>query len=438
MTWIIRTEAGLPLEADAGLRWPAELQAIKARLGRLFTRKDARRQAELYLEGLLGTVERKNGWQLAEYVGDPRPWRIQAVLGRTQWDEAAARDLVRDYVIEHLGDEDGALVLDETGFLKKGTKSAGVQRQYSGTAGRIENCQIGVFLGYASRHGHALIDRELYLPRDWVVQAGRRAEAAIPEAVGFATKPQLAQRMIARALAAGLPFAWVVGDEVYGCDRRLRRYLEEAERPFVLAVRNSEPLWAVLDGHLGQHAAAALAAALPATRWQRLSAGPGTKGERVYDWARVRLTRLQEPPWEHWLLVRRNRKDPQDLAYFVVFAPADTSLARLAQVAGRRWTIEECFEAAKQETGLDEYEVRSFHGWYRHVTLSMLALAFLAVLRRKQGAKRGIWRSACPIGAAQHGGASPSHRPHPSRALSTRVEADPGLVSMAARASGHG
>jgi SRSO17 transposase len=398
----------MTIESLDGLAWQDGLAGLKARLGRLFGRRDARRQAGLYLEGLLSAVERKNGWQLAEAIGDARPWRTQRVLSQVQWDQDAARDLCRGYVLEHLGDEDGVLVVDETGFIKKGTKSAGVARQYSGTAGRIENCQIGVFLAYASRHGHALIDRELYLPKAWADAPERRAAAAVPDAVAFATKPALAQRMIARALDAGVACTWVLGDEVYGSDRRLRMFLEQREQPFVLAVRSNETLWSVLDGHLGQHAAAALAAALPANDWHRLSAGPGSKGERLYDWARVRLVRRQEPPWDHWLLVRRNRKNPEDLAFYVVFGPAKTSLATLARVAGRRWTIEECFEAAKQETGLDEYEIRSWHGWYRHVTLSMLALAFLAALRAQCGAQKGApvtgfpsWcRSACRSCAA--------------------------------------
>jgi SRSO17 transposase len=318
---------------------------------------------------------------LAEQIGDARPWRTQRVLSHVLWDQDAARGLCRDYVVEHLGAPDGVLIVDETGFLKKGEHSAGVARQYSGTAGRVENAQIGVFLAYASGKGHALIDRALYLPEEWCEDTGRRSEAAIPDEVVFATKPALACRMIGRALDAGLPCAWVLGDEVYGSDRRLRMELERREQPFVLAIRGNETLWAVLGPRLGQHAAARLAAALPARAWRRLSAGAGSKGERFYDWARLRLTRLQQPPWDHWLLVRRSRKDPQDLAYYVVFGPARTTLATLARVAGRRWAIEECFEVAKQEVGLADYEVRSWHGWCRHVTLAMLALGFLAGMR---------------------------------------------------------
>jgi SRSO17 transposase len=366
--------------------WRSELSELQARLGALFVRSEPRRQAGLYLEGLLSAVERKNGWQLAEHLGDARPWRTQRVLSHVQWDEAAARDLCRAYVVETLADREAVLIVDETGFLKKGTKSAGVARQYSGTAGRVENCQIGVFLAYASGKGHALIDRELYLPKKWAEDLARRAAASIPQEVRFATKPELARRMIARAIAAGVPFAWVLGDEVYGSDRRLRIDLEQQERPFVLAIRSNEKLWSTLNDRTGPHTAAALAAAVPEAAWQPLSAGAGAKGERFYDWARVRLMRQHQPPWEHWehwLLVRRHPSQPDQLAYYVVFGPADTSLATLARVAGRRWAIEECFELAKQEVGLADYEIRSRHGWYRHVTLAMLALAFLAAMRVK-------------------------------------------------------
>jgi SRSO17 transposase len=393
-------------ESTSVLVWRNELAALQERLGRLFGRPEPRRQVGLYLEGLLSVAERKNGWQLAEEIGDARPWRTQRVLSHVLWDADAAQELCRDYVFEHLGAADGVLIVDETGFLKKGEHSVGVARQYSGTAGRIENVQIGVFLAYASSKGHALIDRELYLPKDWCEDADRRAAAAIPDAVDFATKPALAREMIGRALDAGLPCAWVLGDEIYGSDRRLRMDLESREQSFVLAIRSNEKLWSVLGERLGQHTAAQLTQALPNNAWQRLSAGAGSKGERFYDWARMRLTRLQQPPWEHWLLVRRSHRDPTDLAYYVVFGPAETSLATLARVAGQRWTIEECFEVAKQEVGLADYEVRSWHGWYRHITLAMLALAFLAGMRvtlnaatpRKKG-QRGLdlWSTSAQV-----------------------------------------
>jgi SRSO17 transposase len=372
--------------ADGVLAWRDELDVLKQRLGPLFVRPEPRRQAGLYLEALLSGAQRKNGWQLAEQIGDARPWRTQRVLSHVQWDQDGARDICRDYVIAHIGSADGVLVVDETGFLKKGTHSAGVAPQYSGTAGQVDNCQIGVFLAYASSKGHALIDRALYLPEAWCADAARREEVAIPEETVFATKPALAQQMIIRALDAGVPCAWVLGDEVYGSDRKLRTALEQREQAFVLTVRSNEKLWAVREKKTGWYTAAELAAARPASAWPCHSAGAGTKGERFYDWARLRLARRPgpvQPHWQHWLLIRRNRKNPDDVAYYVVFGPADTSLATLARVAGMRWTVEECFEVAKQEVGLDDYEVRSWHGWYRHITLAMLALAFLVAMRVK-------------------------------------------------------
>jgi SRSO17 transposase len=325
-----------------------------------------------------------------------------------------------------------------TGFLKKGEHSAGVARQYSGTAGRVENVQIGVFLAYASSKGHALIDRELYLPKEWSEDADRRAAAAIPDEIDFATKPALASEMIGRALDTGLPCAWVLGDEIYGSDRHLRMDLERRKQPFVLAIRSNEKLWSVLEDRHGQHSATELTQALPKTAWQRLSAGAGSKGERLYDWARVRLARLQQPPWDHWLLVRRSRRDPTDLAYYVVFGPAETSLATLARVAGQRWAIEECFEVAKQEVGLADYEIRSWHGWYRHITLAMLALAFLAGLRvtlnaatpRKRGQRRlDLWSISAQARSAVSSAACKA-RPASRSSISSRGRSGAGSIRL--------
>lgn len=305
--------------------------------------------------------------------------------------------------MEQLGDEQAVLVIDETGFLKQGTHSVGVKRQYSGTAGRIENCQIGVFLTYASPVGHVLLDRELYLPHEWVQDRERRQEAGVPEDVPFATKPELARKMLERARAAEVPAAWVTGDSIYGGDRRLRLWQEQQEQPFVLGVARDEPLWAVLDDRWGQPRADEIAARVPTQAWRRLSAGDGAKGPRLYDWARVPLARLQlsaeERRWEHWLLVRRSLSDPTELAYYVVFAPRGTPLRDLVQVAGQRWRIEQSFELAKGEVGLDHYEVRRWDGWYRHMTLAMFALAYLTVLRAHAQAqaaggnegKGGMW-----------------------------------------------
>jgi SRSO17 transposase len=365
--------------------WTAGLDEVQQRIGPRFARAEQRARVQRYLDGLLSPVERKNGWQLAEHAGEARPYGMQRLLAGAKWDADAVRDDLRAYVLEQLGDPRAVLVIDETGFLKQGTKSAGVKRQYCGTAGRIENCQIGVFLTYAAPAGQVLLDRELYLPQEWAGDAQRRQEAGVPEVVRFATKPELARRMLERAREAGVPAAWVTGDSIYGGDRRLRVWLEQQDQPFVLAVASDEPLWAVLEGRWGQPRADAIAAPIPAEQWRRLSAGDGTKGPRLYDWARVRLARLQlsaeERRWEHWLLVRRSRSDPTDLAYYVVFAPAGTTLRTLVRVAGQRWRIEQSFQLAKGEVGLDHYEVRRWDGWYRHMTLAMFALAYLAVLR---------------------------------------------------------
>lgn len=371
--------------------WTTGWDEIQERIGPRFARSEQRQRVRRYVQGLLSPVERKNGWQLAERAGEPRPYGMQRLLAGAKWDADAVRDDLRAYVVEQLGDPRAILVIDETGFLKQGMKSVGVKRQYSGTAGRIENCQIGVFLTYAAPDGHVLVDRELYLPREWADDATRREEAGVPEAVTFATKPELARRMLERALAAGVPAAWVTGDSIYGGDRRLRVWLEQQEQPFVLAVTSAEPLWAVLDGHWGQPRADLIAAHISADGWQRLSAGAGAKGPRWYDWARVRLARLQltaeEQCWEHWLLVRRSRSDLTEVAYYVVFAPAGTPLRTLARVAGQRWRIELSLELAKGEVGLDQYEVRRWDGWYRHITLAMFALAYLAVLRARAQAQ---------------------------------------------------
>jgi SRSO17 transposase len=372
-----------PAEPDAAVvhGWAAALGALADRIGRHFARAEPRRRVLAYLQGLLSPVERKNGWQLAEAAGEASPAAIQHLLGRAVWDADAVRDDLRAYVVEHLGDPAAVLVVDETGFLKKGTKSVGVQRQYSGTAGRIENCQVGVFLTYASATGHAFLDRELYLPREWADDTARRAEAGVSTDIAFRTKPQLARAMLERALDAGVPAGWVAGDEVYGGDRRLRVWLEERGVAHVLAVKCSEPVWAATARGPAQVKAEELVAATPRDAWVRLSAGDGAKGPRLYDWTRVAIRPLADPAWGYWLLARRRVADPTDLAYYVCFGPAATALADLVRVAGSRWTIEEGIEAAKGEVGLDQYEVRRWDGWYRHVTLGLLAHAFLAATR---------------------------------------------------------
>ena len=358
--------------------WRADLEALHERIGPRFTRPEVRARAGRYLAGLLGPVERRNGWQLAEHLGEAAPDGVQRLVRTARWDADAVRDDLRAYVVEHLGDEDAVLVVDETGFLKKGNKSAGVARQYSGTAGRIENCQIGVFLAYASDRGRAFLDRELYLPQAWIDDDERRRAAGVPEEATFHTKPALARRMLARAFAAGVPATWVTGDAVYGNDGGFRRWLEGEARAYVLAVARSHMVWS--EG-FRQRRVEAVIADLPAEAWHRIAVGAGSKGPRVYDWACGRLPYVTEDGWVHWLLVRRSVTEPEELAFYRVFAPTDTTLPEMARVVGTRWVIEEGFERAKGEAGLDHYEVRKWEGWYRHVTLCLLAHAFLEVTR---------------------------------------------------------
>lgn len=356
--------------------WAGSLEAVAERIRGRFPRSEPRRRVTAYLRALLSPVERKNGWQLAEQAGDPKPYGFQHLLGRAEWSADEVRDDLRSYVVEHLGDPEAVLVIDETGFLKKGTKSVGVARQYSGTAGRIENCQVGVFLTYASVRGRTFLDRELYLPEVWASDAARRSVAGVPEEVGFATKPQLARRMIAHALAAGVACAWVTGDSVYGNDGKLRQWLEELHQPYVLGVTAQYRLFT----ERGRKWAKEVFEQLPARSWHRLSCGAGSKGERLYDWARVRARTIDRQR-RRWLVARRSLTDPTAISYYIASAGRETPLAELARVAGARWAVEESFETAKGEVGLDHYEVRSWAGWYRHVTLAMLAHAYLSVVR---------------------------------------------------------
>ena len=364
-------------------RWAEGIEQVHSCIAGRFRRPEPRRRVLDYLRGLVSSVERKNGWQLAEQVGDATPDGVQRLLYNYRWDADLVRDDLKSYVVEQLSAADAVLVVDETGFLKKGEKSVGVQRQYSGTAGRIENGQIGVFLAYASARGRTLLDRELYLPQVWAEDWERRREAGVPESVGFRTKPQLAQLMLKRALESGVPFGWVAGDEVYGNDRKLRRWLERAGIPHVLAIRSNEQLWVWTDQGLCQVRADRLTSQVDELGWTRCSAGAGAKGPRVYDWAVVAIRPLGEPGQGYWLLARRSIAQPGELAYFVCFGPAGTALAELVRVAGTRWAIEECFEEAKGQVGLDQYEVRRWDGWYRHITLAMLAQAYLSVIKHQ-------------------------------------------------------
>jgi len=370
--------AGRPT-AEQVRGWAAELTAVADRIGRHFARSEPRRRAAGYVRGLLGDAERKNGWHLAEYLGDPTPDGVQHLLARADWDADAVRDDLSRYVAEHLGHSGGVLIVDETGFLKKGAKSAGVARQYSGAAGRIENCQIGVFLGYATRAGRAFLDRELYLPREWADDAGRREEAGIPPAVRFATKIALGKRMIERAVAAGVPAQWVTADAVYGSDYGFRSALEGLGLGYVVGVRADFAVWAGFR----QARAKALLAEVPAGGWHRLSCGDGAKGPRWSDWAVCRTNCPDPDAYARWLLIRRSVSDPTEVAYFACGGPPGTTLRALVRVAGARWAVEDLFELAKGDCGLSEYEVRSWVGWHRHVTLSLLALAVVAVIRSR-------------------------------------------------------
>jgi SRSO17 transposase len=378
-----------PSASSAEEIWTNAFEEVCQRIGPCFAQVQTRQRAQAYVRGLLSPVERKNGWQLAEEAGETTPYGMQYLLDRAVWDSEQLRERLCSYVSEQLGDDRAVLVIDETGFLKKGRKSVGVQRQYSGTAGRIENSQLGVFLTYASQAGHTLLDRELYLPKSWTQDVARCREAHVPEGVSFATKPELAAHMLARTLDAGVKAAWVTGDTVYGSHRPLRAVLEAREQAYALAVPRREQVQ--VQGESAPRRVDQVARGLPTDAWQPLSAGSGSKGPRLFDWARVELVDAEptRAGWQHWLVVRRglaSGAQPAKMAYVLVFARTGTPLSDMVEVIGSRWTVEQCFEEAKGQVGLDEYEVRSWQGWYRHITLSMLAHAFLTVLRAQSQA----------------------------------------------------
>jgi SRSO17 transposase len=314
-------------------------------------------------------------------AGEVSPDGMQRLLRTADWDADAVRDQLRCYVLDRLG-PGGVLIVDETGFLKKGTRSAGVARQYTGTSGKIDNCQIGVFCAYATPTGRALIDRELYLPRAWTDDRERARAAGIGDEVGFATKPELARAMLTRVLEAGVPAGWLTADEVYGQDKRLRVWCEQHGLPYVLATRSNDTV-ATVDWR--QRQVRALIAELPESAWARRSAGAGAHGQRLYDWARVELLAGVDPGWARWVLARRSipptPEETPELAYYVCAGPAETTLEQLVAVAGGRWRIEECFQGAKNEAGLASYQVRDYTAWYRHITLAMLAHAYLSATR---------------------------------------------------------
>lgn len=387
--------------APALQQWTAELNQLHQRISPRFTRSEQRQRTKAYLHALLSSVERKNSWQVAEHIGETTPDGVQRLLSTAQWDADEVRNDLRRYVLDHLGTPEAVLILDETGFIKKGNKSAGVKRQYSGTAGRVENCQIGVFLAYATPEGTALIDRELFLPKEWVADAARREEARIPEDIGAATKPELALKMLERAFDDGVEAAWVTGDAVYSA-YNIRSFLEQRQQPYILAVASNFHVWTWGERGPAQVHVKAVVEGFDPSAWQTLSAGSGSKGDRLYDWVWVSVTTLMgvaveaglgpilPEGFQRYVLARRRLDDPSDLAYYIAFAPEHIGLECLVQAAGSRWAIEVAFESAKGEVGLDQYEVRSWVGWYRHTTLAMLAHAFLVIVaaQEKKGGRR--------------------------------------------------
>jgi SRSO17 transposase len=368
------------------------LRLLHQRLRPRFARPETHQHVLLYLQAIMSDIPRKNGWQIAEHARQLRPYGMQRLLSQAVWDQDGVRDDLRTLVCQSLhpppllpASEANAqvfpvLVMDESGFPKRGRHSAGVGSQYCGRTGRVENCQVGVFLSYVTALGHGLIDRELYLPEDWCSDLPRRLAAHIPDHVRFATKPDLAQRMVQRAQAAHLPIRWVVADTVYGHSPDLRLFLEEHGYAYAMAVPSIEVVCVQTKaGYRLSDVASIARQVLRAKDWQRLSASQGTKGERLFDWARLPLVDHGEPSGRHWLVFRRCLDSPHELAYYLVWAPPDTPLPTMVQAIGARWCIEEDLEATK-DLGLDHYEGRSYLGWYRHITLVLLASAFLVGL----------------------------------------------------------
>jgi SRSO17 transposase len=425
-------------EVDLAAGCSREVEDAAARLRPRFRRPEAWDHARDYLRGLLAAVERKNGWQLAEQAGYRHPRGIQRVLDRYAWDADAVRDDLRRYVVAALGDPRAVLVVDETAFPKQGRHSAGVARQYCGTLGKRANCQVGVFLGYAAPGGHAGLDRALYLPQEWTDDRARCRAAGIPDAVPFRTKPRLGLELVERALDAGVPAAWVVADEVYGNDGKFRRALEARDQAYVVAVRSDYPVstWPPYGPPEPWTAAAVLAAALAAgvATWVRRSCGDGAQGPRVYDWAYfpVRPSVRDEEGWLHAVLVRRHPERRDEVAYYLVYAPTGTPLEEVLRAAGARWTIEDTFKQAKGLVGLDHYEVRSWRGWYRHVTLALVALAALRVATRP-GGRRGRRRapSTSPSASRRSAGSSSASCGPPSAPRPPPPRCSPGPAGAA-------
>jgi SRSO17 transposase len=357
-------------------RAAACLVEVHGRFARHFTRREPRASSFEYMVGLAAPLERRNGWTISEQVGRSTPYAIQDLLDRTTWDAGLVCRETRAFVVERLGDPEAVLVGDETGFVKKGRMSAGTQRQYSGTAGRTENCQIGTFLVYASARGRTYLDAELYVPGpSWIDDRGRCRKAGIPDEVPFRTKPEQLGLMVERAIAEGVPFAWLTADEAYGQNRELRDWLHGQEIAYVMATRSND----LVDTVGGRREVRDLIREVPGHRWRRISAGKGAHGEREYDWCRVEIV-CEVEGRSRWVLARRRLVDGE-IAYYLCFAPSDTQLKTLVRVAGTRWAVEETFQTGKNECGLDQYQVRKYRGWYRHMALSMAVHVALTVSR---------------------------------------------------------
>ena len=387
--------------------WATDFEAFHARFAPFFGRKEPREAVRRYVRGLLAPLPRKNCWQLAEAVGDPDPQALQRLLYPVAWDADAVQEELQRFVVEAFGSPEGIAVLDESAFVKKGAHSVGVKRQWCGTLGKTENCQVGVFLAYVSPRGYAFLDRRLYLPEEWALDAPRREAAQVPEALSFRTKGQLALQMLETAWKRGVPMCWITGDEVYGDTPTLRERIATEGLQYVLAIANKTPAWTerpgiesperyafgrprkhprLAPGAPPSQSVAQIVAAWPEAQWQQLAIAAGEKGPRVYDWAAARIVirKGKLPGEELWLLARRSVEKPEELAYYLSNAPGETPLLTLAQVAGARWRIEQGLEEAKGEAGLDEYEVRSWQSWHRHMTLSLMAHSWLTTIRRKE------------------------------------------------------
>lgn len=407
------------MEPDEIKEWAEDFAAFQVRFASLFGRSEPRAQAVKYMRGLMAGVKRKNSWQMAQAVGDEVPDRMQRLLYRANWDVDAARDILQQFVVEVFGDTEAIGVVDETGFLKKGDRSVGVKRQYSGTAGRVENCQVATFLSYTTSKGHTFLDRRLYLPEEWCDDEARRRRAKVPKEVRFQTKPEQAATMLEHAWEQGVPMRWVSGDEVYGDSPELRDVVIRHQRWYVLAVSVNTPVWTERPGvevptkqkigrprtraRLAEGApkattVQAVVLSWPESKWQRFAVADGEKGPRIYDWACQRIieSRQRLPGPESWLLARRSVSDPTDLAHYLSNAPADTPLATVAKVAATRYVVEQCIQEGKGQTGLDEYEVRHWPSWHRHITLSMMAHAWLASVRHKAEEQKGALSRSLP------------------------------------------